>query len=35
VVDWAERSGQPANARIVMAYDQARFEALVQAALGA
>lgn len=35
VVDWAERSGQPANARIVMAYDQARFEAMVQAALGA
>ena len=35
VVDWDRRSGRPANARIVMAVDQARFEALVASALGA
>ena len=35
VVDWPQRSGRPANARILMDYDQARFEAQVRAALGA
>jgi purine nucleosidase len=35
VVDWEGRLGQPANARIVQAIDQARFEALVASALGA
>ena len=35
VVDWQQRSGRPANARIVMDYDQARFEAQIRAALGA
>jgi len=35
VVDWLERSGRPANARILMSYDRARFEALVQRAVGA
>ncbi|MFY2763628.1 nucleoside hydrolase [Arenimonas sp. MALMAid1274] len=35
VVDWLRRSGRPDNARIVMDYDQARFEAQVRAALGA
>jgi purine nucleosidase len=35
VVDWEDRMGCPANARIVLAVDQARFEALVRAALGA
>lgn len=34
LVDWQQRSGQPANARIVMDYDRARFEAQVRAALG-
>ena len=34
VVDWAERTGQAANARIVMSYDQGRFEARVRASLG-
>lgn len=34
VVDWAERSGQAANARILMSYDQGRFEARVRASLG-
>ena len=34
VVDWAQRSGQPANARIVLDYDQAAFEARIRAALG-
>jgi purine nucleosidase len=34
VVDWQQRGGQPANARIVLAVDQARFEARVRAALG-
>jgi len=35
VVDWTARQGKPANARIVMAVDQARFEAMVRRALGA
>jgi purine nucleosidase len=35
LVDWQQRTGRPANARIVMAYDQARFEAQIRAALGA
>lgn len=35
VVDWEGRSGKPANARIVLELDQARFEAMIAAALGA
>lgn len=35
VVDWTGRLGQPANARIVMEVDQARFGAMVRRALGA
>lgn len=35
VVDWEDRLGQPANARIVLDVDQARFEALVALSLGA
>lgn len=35
VVDWENRFGNPANARIVLDVDQARFEALVASALGA
>jgi purine nucleosidase len=35
VVDWMGRLGQPANARIVMDVDQARFAAMVRRALGA
>lgn len=35
LVDWDDRSGRPANARIVMDVDQARFEALAASALGA
>ena len=35
VVDWERRGTGRANARIVMAVDQARFEALVASALGA
>lgn len=35
LVDWQGRSGRPANARIVLDYDQARFEAQIRAALGA
>lgn len=35
VVDWEGRSGIPANARIVLGVDQARFEALVARSLGA
>jgi len=35
VVDWEGRLGLPANARIVLEVDQARFEALVAGALGA
>ncbi len=34
IVDWESRSGAAANARIVLDVDQARFEALVAAALG-
>ncbi|HET8553616.1 MAG TPA: nucleoside hydrolase [Rhodanobacteraceae bacterium] len=35
VVDWENRLGHPANARIVMEVDQARFAAMVRRALGA
>jgi purine nucleosidase len=35
VVDWDDRLGRPPNARIVGEIDQARFEALVAAAVGA
>lgn len=35
VVDWAGRLGKPANARIVLEVDQARFAAMVRRALGA
>jgi len=35
LVDWQQRSGRPVNARILMDYDQARFEAQVRAALAA
>ena len=35
LVDWQGRTGRPANARIVMDYDQPRFEAQLRAALGA
>lgn len=35
VVDWENRMGKPANARIVLALDQKRFERLVREALGA
>lgn len=35
VVDWRREGGRPDKARILMRYDQARFEALVQAALAA
>ena len=35
LVDWQQRTGKPANARIVLAYDQAWYEAQVRAALGA
>ncbi|MBP6625839.1 MAG: nucleoside hydrolase [Arenimonas sp.] len=35
VVDWLQRSGKAANARLAIAYDQARFEAQLRAALGA
>lgn len=35
VVDWNRQSGRPDNARILLDYDQARFEALVRAALAA
>ncbi len=35
VVDWEDRMGRPANARIVLDVDQARFEALVASAVGA
>jgi inosine-uridine nucleoside N-ribohydrolase len=34
VVDWEQRFDKPANARIVLDVDQARFEALVGSALG-
>jgi purine nucleosidase len=35
VVDWDDRMGRPANARIVLEIDQARFERLVARGLGA
>ena len=35
VVDWTDRLGKPANARIVMEVDQAGFAAMVRRALGA
>jgi purine nucleosidase len=35
VVDWNRQHGRPDNARLLLAYDQARFEALVEAALAA
>ena len=35
VVDWEDRMGKPANARVVIDVDHARFEALVATALGA
>jgi purine nucleosidase len=35
VVDWRREGGRPDNARILQRYDQARFEALVAAALAA
>ena len=34
LVDWNRRFGGADNAAILMAYDQARFEALVRGALG-
>lgn len=35
VVDWQDRFGRPANARIVLEVDQSRFEGLLASALGA
>ncbi len=35
VVDWLRRGGRPDNARLLQRYDQARFEALIEAALAA
>ena len=35
VVDWNRQHGQPDNATLLMRYDQAHFEALIQAALAA
>lgn len=35
VTDWNRQTGRPDNARLLLAYDQARFQALVQAALAA
>ena len=35
VVDWNRQSGRPDNASILLHYDQARFEAMVRAALAA
>lgn len=35
VVDWQQRSGLPANARILMQYRQAAFEGMIRRALGA
>jgi len=34
VVDWSQRGGAAASARIMMKYDMARFSALIRAALG-
>jgi purine nucleosidase len=33
VVDWEARSGRPANARILMRYEQARFQRMIRTAL--
>lgn len=35
IVDWNHRHGRPDNTRILMRYDQARFEGLIQRALAA
>jgi purine nucleosidase len=35
VTDWNRQTGRPDNARLLLRYDQDRFEALVQAALAA
>lgn len=35
VVDWNRQAGRPDNARILMRYDQQRFEGMVEAALAA
>lgn len=35
VTDWNRQTGRPDNARILLGYDQVRFEALVEAALAA
>ncbi|MBP3974852.1 nucleoside hydrolase [Pseudoxanthomonas spadix] len=35
VTDWNRQTGRPDNARLLLAYDRRRFEALVQAALAA
>ena len=35
VVDWNRQTGSPDNATILMRYDQARFEAMIQQALAA
>ncbi|MET1161230.1 MAG: nucleoside hydrolase [Pseudoxanthomonas sp.] len=35
VVDWNRQEGKPDNASLLMHYDQARFEAMIQAALAA
>ncbi|SEL64494.1 purine nucleosidase [Pseudoxanthomonas sp. GM95] len=35
ITDWNRQTGRPDNARLLLGYDQARFEALVQAALAA
>ena len=35
VIDWRREAGQPDNVRILQRYDQARFEALIEAALAA
>ena len=35
VVDWQRQTGRPDHVRIMLRYDQARFEGLVKAALAA
>ena len=35
IVDWNRRHGRPDNAAILMRYDQARFEGLLERALAA
>lgn len=35
IIDWRRESGRPDNVRILLRYDQARFEGLVEAALAA